>query len=108
MRRLFLIFAMTALACSQPVSNLGSKAYLEAPDLPAQAVVISANGLRLRDLPDTLGSQELIIIPAGSEFEIYYCIEVRGTDWAFGVYTNPENVHFLGYVASRYLSNPCP
>lgn len=106
MKRMFLIISLIITSCSQYPGGKLHNSERSYKHQEKHSVVIADSGLRLRDKPDQTGSQELTIIPFGAEFQPYYCIEVQGTDWAFGVYRN-EQTNYLGYVAARYLEGGC-
>lgn len=102
-----LILVVLSIACRSTGGVVGRPLHSDLDTTTVLSTVISPNGLRLRDLPDSLGSTELTIIPKGGVFEPYYCIEVRGTEWSFGVWRDPEGTNWIGYVAARYLDGGC-
>jgi hypothetical protein len=113
--RKFLVFlflmAVVETSCSLSTTASSSSAGRSRgfSDLPLSnySVVESGNGLRLRDLPDTLGSKELTIIPLGGQFKVFYCIKARGTQWAFGAWVDQDGQAWMGYVAARFLKGEC-
>lgn len=108
--KFLILLSLISLSCSAQVYAIGKKQYQARVSdlLPVETYFVeSTNGLRLRDFPDTLGSEELTIIPFGEVFHPYYCQDIKGTVWAFGVYTDKEGTNWLGYVAARYLSGGC-
>jgi hypothetical protein len=67
--------------------------------------VMADVALRVRDMPEEWGGSELTTIPRGDFFRVYACMDVQGTAWAFGSYTDSHGKHWVGYAAARYLSD---
>lgn len=105
--RFLVIFSLLSMSCGIANTVVGSLRVQSGQTTTVLASVVSPNGLRLRSLPDALGSQELTIMPMGSKFDPLYCIDARGTEWAFGVYTDKDGMAWLGYAAARYLQGAC-
>lgn len=81
-----------------------------APDSEVDVTgTVTADELYLRDAPEELGGSVITSIPNGSGFDVTGCVIVTssGTSWAYGSYTDPDGIVWIGWAASRYISGVC-
>jgi hypothetical protein len=112
MNKLLLSVILSSIACATPLLLVAeqeiSPSLASAPTPPlTQAIVVAEIALRIRTLPEEWGGTELSTIPKGGTFTVYTCMDVDGTEWAFGGHTDGAGTNWVGYVAARYLDGGC-